>query len=176
MFEFFAITPLQAAIFGLLTLPVTVWVIYTDVTEMKIKNLAVLAMLAIFLVTGPFLFPLAEYGTRWLHFVVVLAIGYVLSAGLGFGAGDMKYAAAVAPFVPVADVGQIAVLFVIWTFALLALFWAARRSTALRTAAPGWVWLTMTGEEAGGTRKLKTPFGVALAPTVTTYFFLAAIA
>ena len=176
MFDAFALPFQQAALFGLLTLPVTVWVIYTDVTEMKIKNLAVLAMLAIFLVAGPFLMPLGEYGTRWLHFAVVLVIGYLLSATLGFGAGDMKYAAAVAPYVPVADLRQLAALFVLWTFALLVMFWAARRSDALRTAAPGWVWLTATSAEAGGARKLKTPFGVALAPTVTTYFFLAAIA
>jgi prepilin peptidase CpaA len=143
---------------------------------MKIKNLAVLAMLAIFVVVGPMLLPLGDYAWRYAHFAVVLAIGYLMSAGLGFGAGDMKYMAAVAPFVPVADLGAIAMLFLLWSVILLVLFWLARRSDALRMAAPGWVWLTDTAERAGGVRKLKTPFGVALAPTVTTYFALAAIA
>lgn len=176
MLSDFAITPFQALVFGVLTLPVTVWVIYTDITEMKIKNAAVLAMLAIFAVAGALLLPLGEYGWRWAHFGIVLAVGYVLSAGLGLGAGDMKYAAAVAPFVPVGDLRQLSVLFVIWTLALLVMFFLARRSAALRMAAPGWAWLNTTSEEDANARKLKTPFGVALAPTVSTYFFLGAIA
>ncbi|TFL19010.1 prepilin peptidase [Jannaschia formosa] len=174
MFVDLAITPLQALIFGVLTLPVTVWVIYTDVTEMKIKNLAVLAMLAVFAVAGLFLLPLGDYGWRWAQFGIVLVVGYMLSAGLGFGAGDMKYAAAVAPFVPAADVTPLAMLFVVWSVLLLALFFSARRSTALRSSAPGWVWLN--DQAHGKAHKLKTPFGVALAPTVSTYFFLGAIA
>ena len=174
MFADLAITPLQATIFGVLTLPVTVWVIYTDVTEMKIRNLAVLAMLGIFAVAGLFLMPLGEYGWRWAQFGIVLVIGYVCSALIGFGAGDMKYLAAVAPFVPAADGSPVAMLFVIWSVILLVLFVSARRSAALRASAPGWIWLNDDAD--GKVRKLKTPFGVALAPTVSTYFFLGAIA
>ncbi|PWJ15022.1 prepilin peptidase [Jannaschia seohaensis] len=174
MFAELAITPLQALVFGILTLPVTVWVIYTDVTEMKIKNLAVLAMLAVFAVAGLFLMPLAEYGWRWTHFGIVLVVGYLLSATLGFGAGDMKYMAAVAPFVPVGDAMPLAMLFVAFSILLLVLFFGARRSNALRAGAPDWIWLN--DQAHGKAHKLKTPFGVALAPTVSTYFFLGAIA
>jgi prepilin peptidase CpaA len=183
MFETFAITPEQATIFGLLTLPVTVWVIYTDVTTMKIKNVAVLAMLGIFAVAGLFLLPLSEYAWRWSHFAVVIVIGYLMHvASLPIGAGDAKYAAAIAPFVAIEDTGEVAVLFFVLTVALLVLFFVARSVLSFWSSGPNWTWVKA---EAGGTTalgktrevmRLKTPFGLALASTISSYFLLAALA
>jgi prepilin peptidase CpaA len=183
MFETFAITPHQATVFGLLTLPVTAWVIYTDVTTMKIKNMAVLAMLAIFAVAGLFLLPLSDYAWRWSHFAVVITIGYLAHiASLPVGAGDAKYAAAIAPFVALEDTGAVALLFFLLTVAMLVLFFVARSVLSFRGDGPDWTWVKA---EAGGatalgkTRevmRLKTPFGLALASTISTYFLLAALA
>jgi prepilin peptidase CpaA len=48
------LTTAQAWIFLPLALPIALWACYTDVTEFKIKNVTVLALLAGFVVLGPF--------------------------------------------------------------------------------------------------------------------------
>jgi len=169
MFSDLAITPLQALVFGLLTLPVTLWVIWTDLVSMKIRNEAVLAMLAIFIVAGFFLLPLGDYFWRYLHFIVVLAVCFVLSISIGMGAGDAKYIAAVAPFVALSDVSEVALLYAIWSVVLLIGMFIARRSKALRTSKPDWIWFAED-------RKGYVPFGLALAPTVSSYFLFGALA
>ncbi|GIT89916.1 membrane protein [Jannaschia pagri] len=163
MFETLAITSQQGLIWGLLTLPITAWVMWTDLTDMKIKNQAVLAMLAIFVVSGFFLLPLEDYLWRYAHFAVVLVICFVLSATIGMGAGDAKYIAAVAPFVALDDVSAIALLYAFWAVVLLVGMFIARRIGAVRRAYPDWIWLAED-------RKSHVPFGLALAPTVTSYF------
>lgn len=169
MFSDLAITQMQAIVFGLLTFPITLWVIWTDLISMKIKNEAVLAMLAIFVVAGLFLMPFGEYAWRYVHFIVVLVICFVLSATIGMGAGDAKYIAAVAPFVPVADASAIALLYAIWSGVLLVGMFFARRSKGLRRTKPDWIWFAED-------RKGYVPFGLALAPTVSSYFLFGILA
>lgn len=160
-----AITPMQAIVFGLLTFPITLWVVWTDLVSMKIRNEAVIAMLVIFVVAGVLLLPLEDYAWRYVHFAVVLVVCFVLSATIGMGAGDAKYIAAVAPFVALPDVGGIAILYAIWSVVLLLGMFLARRSATLRRAKPDWIWFA-------DERKGYVPFGLALAPTVTSYFVL----
>lgn len=168
MLSDFAITQMQAIVFGLLTLPVSLWVIYTDLTEMKIRNEAVLATMAIFVVGGFFLMPFEEYLWRYLHFLVVLGVCFLMFATVGMGAGDAKYIAASAPMVVLADLAEVAVLYVVWSIILLVGMTIARRSTALRTAKPDWIWFA-------DDRKGYVPFGLALAPTMSSYFLLAIV-
>ena len=92
-------TPLQGLVFGLLSLPICLWVAYTDLTQMKIRNEAVLALFVTFVVSGIFLMPFTEYLWRYLHLAVILAVGFGLSTIRALGAGDAKFAAAMAPFV-----------------------------------------------------------------------------
>jgi prepilin peptidase CpaA len=168
MFHDLAITQVQAITFGLLTLPITIWIVATDVMDMKIKNGAVLATFATFVLAGPFVLPLDTYAWRYLIVAAVLAAGFVLSLTGGLGAGDAKYVAAVSPLIATPDLGAIAVLYLGWAMFLLAGMAAARRSRALRTSAPGWVWFQED-------RKRHIPFGLTLAPTASSYFFLGAI-
>ncbi|WP_235962512.1 A24 family peptidase [Jannaschia marina] len=169
MLSTLAITPMQATVFGLLTLPVTLWVIWTDLLTMKIRNGAVLAMLAIFVVAGLFVMPLSDYAWRYLHFVVMLVICFGLTMTIGMGAGDAKYIAAVAPFVALPDVSAVALLYAVWSVILLLGMFVARRSGALRRAKPDWIWFAED-------RKGYVPFGLALAPTVSSYFAFGALA
>lgn len=164
----FAITQMQAIIFGLLTLPISLWIIYTDLKDMKIRNEAVLATMAIFVVGGFFLLPLDEYLWRYLHFVIVLGVCFLMYATVGMGAGDAKYIAATAPMIALADAEEVAFIYIMWSVVLLIGMMIARRSGALRTAAPGWIWFAED-------RKGYVPFGLALAPTVSSYFLLATI-
>jgi prepilin peptidase CpaA len=163
-----ATTQMQGFVWALLAVPVCIWATLTDIREMKIKNVAVLALLAIFVVTGPFLMDLGDYAWRFAHFAVVLAIGFVLSATVGVGAGDAKFAAAMAPFVALADVSLVMTFYVLWSVVLLIGMFSARATPALRTAAPDWIWFAPE-------YRRYVPFGVGLAPTLACYLIIAAI-
>jgi hypothetical protein len=80
------LSAMQGWIFLPLALPIALWACYTDITEFKIKNVTVLALLAGFILLGPFALGWGEYAWRFAHFGVVLAIGFVLSAVMGIGA------------------------------------------------------------------------------------------
>ncbi|MEL7460196.1 MAG: prepilin peptidase [Pseudomonadota bacterium] len=87
-------------------LPIAAWVCWSDLSRMKIPNLAVLALLAVYVVVGPFVLPFDTYLWNYLNFAVVLVIGFILStSGAGVGAGDSKFAAAMAPFIMVPHAG-----------------------------------------------------------------------
>ena len=78
--------------------PICLWVAFSDMKLMKIPNVAVLSLVAVYLVVGLFALPLDEYLWRILNGLVVLAIGFVANLARAIGAGDAKFAAAAAPF------------------------------------------------------------------------------
>ena len=90
---------ITAAWFLPFVVPITIWVSWSDMATMKIPNKAVLALLAVFLVVGLIALPFLEYLWRWSHFAVILVIGFVCASLGMMGAGDAKYAAAMAPFI-----------------------------------------------------------------------------
>ncbi|MEM7709413.1 MAG: prepilin peptidase [Pseudomonadota bacterium] len=160
-----ATTPFQGIVFGLLALPICLWVALTDLSEMKIPNQAVLALATVFAVAGLFLLPFPDYAWRWSHLAVVLAIGFLANAFGMLGAGDAKFAAAIAPFVPLRDLAEVLGLFA----GLLLLSWflhrIARNISPIRNLAPHW----QSWEE-----KKNFPMGVTLAATLLAYLGLAA--
>jgi prepilin peptidase CpaA len=155
----------QAIWFLPLALPICVWAAMTDLREMRIPNVAVLALTAVFLVTGGALvalgaFSLGDFGFRLLQLVVVLIAGFIItSLGLA-GAGDSKFAAAMAPFIAPGDY-----LFFVMLFSLVLIgSWITHRGAgrvpAVRRATAEWAsW------ESG---KL-FPMGVALAGALVIY-------
>lgn len=132
--------------------PVAIWVAWSDMKFMKIPNKAVLALAGVFAAIGLLALPLPEYGWRWVHLAVVLAIGFVLTIAGAMGAGDAKFAAAMAPFVALGD----ARLFIgVFAASLLAAFAAHRLMRAVpafRAATPDWASWTHA----------KFPMGLAL--------------
>jgi prepilin peptidase CpaA len=162
------ITATQAVVFGLLTLPITIWVVVSDLTEMKVRNTAVLALVAVFVVSGAFVLPPETYAMRYLQMAAALGVGFLMYLTTGMGAGDAKFIAAAAPMIAPGDFGVVAVLFIAWSMVLLTGMAIARRSATLRTAAPGWVWFA-------DARRRHIPFGVTLAPTLSAYFALGAV-
>lgn len=144
-------------------LPIAVWVIWTDLTEMRIPNKAVLSLVAVYAVIGALTLPLAVFAWSWLNLLVVLVFGFLLTMLGGFGAGDAKFAAALAPFVALGDAfgfGLILSALAIGTFIGHRL---ARMVPAVRAVTPGWVsW-----------ERRDFPFGIALAPALIVYLALA---
>ncbi|MDG4648237.1 prepilin peptidase [Roseibacterium sp. SDUM158017] len=146
-----------------LALPICVWVALTDLRSMRIPNVAVLALFAVFLGAGLIVMPLGELGFRLLQLVVVLIAGFIItSLGLA-GAGDSKFAAAMAPFVAPGDYLFFIMLFSLVLIASWITHRGAGRVPAVRRATADWAsW------EAG---KL-FPMGVALAGALVIYLAL----
>lgn len=161
-----SITASSALWFLPFALPLCLYVAFTDLREMRITNQAVLALGLVFLLIGPFVLPLPEYGQRLIQMVAVLVIGVALNAGGAVGAGDAKFAAAAAPFVAIGDLRLLLALF---AANLLAAFCTHRfvKYTPLRRIAPEWQswhrgWDFPMGLSLGGTLALYLCLGVAL--------------
>lgn len=142
------------------------WVAFSDVKTMLIPNKAVIALLAVFAVIGPFALPLDVYGWRWAHFAVVLVIGFVLASVGPLGAGDAKFAAAMAPFIANEDIGGFLMMFSLVLIAAFIVHRVAKRIPAVRRATPDWQsW-----------ERRDFPMGLALGTGLPIYLALSAFA
>ena len=132
---------------------------------MRITNGTVLAIAAVFVLLGPFLFPFEAYLWQLAQLAIVLVAGIALNAAGVMGAGDAKFGAAAAPYVAL---GDLKLLFALYAALLLAAYAAHRiaKNTPLREMAPHW-------ESWDQGRKF--PMGLALGPTLAVYLFLATI-
>lgn len=140
-------------------LPIGLWVAWSDIARMKIPNQAVVALILVFLVVGPFVLPLADWGWRWAYLVVVLIVGFLANMVGMMGAGDAKFMAAAAPYVALSDVGPMMLPFALLALASIAVHRALRGWPRFRNAVPGWESWTNP----------KFPFGLALGPALIGY-------
>lgn len=146
------------------TLPIALWVAWSDMKFMKIPNKAVLALAIVYLVVGLLVFPLKVYGWGWALCGIMLLAGFIATAAGLIGAGDAKFAAAMAPFFATADIRVVCAL---GAACLLAAFFSHRilkNTPAFRKATPDWESWT----------DKKFPMGLALAGTLVFYPLLAA--
>jgi prepilin peptidase CpaA len=150
-----------AAWFLPFVLPIVIWVSWSDMATMKIPNKAVMALLVVFAIVGLVALPFTEYLWRYAHFAVVLAIGFALSSMNAVGAGDAKFAAAMAPFVALPD--GMKFMYVLGATILAAFLlhrWA--RISSIRALYPDW---------ESWTRR-EFPMGFALAPALLFYLLI----
>jgi prepilin peptidase CpaA len=145
-------------------LPVCAWVAWSDLKTMKIPNKSVMVLMAIYAVVGLMVIPFEPWAWRWLNFIVVLAIGFVLNAVANVGAGDAKFAAAAAPFIKAAHAPWVLPLFAAFLLGAFAAHRLLRALPFVRRMAPDWV---------SWTRK-DFPMGLALVGTFLTYLALMA--
>ena len=148
-----------------LALPICLWVIYTDLKDMKIRNKAVVALLALYAVVGFIALPFDAYLWRYAHFAVVLVAGFLLSLTGTFGAGDAKFAAVMALFVAMPDMGKVMILLSVALIVAFILHRVARRVGVIRRMTPTW-----TSWDAA-----KFPMGTALGSTLAIYLALGAV-
>lgn len=162
--------PLVAAALLLPALPVSLWVMWSDMARLRIPNRAVLALALGFVLLGLLMVPLGawtlpDYGWRLLHLPVVLIVGMALNAARAMGAGDAKFLAAAAPYVALDDWR---LLLALATGLFLAAFVTHRlaRATLGPRLAPDWAsW--------GSGRRF--PMGLALGALLLAYLGLAAL-
>lgn len=161
-----AITAFAALWFLPFALPICIWVAWSDLKYMKIPNKAVMALTVVFLVIGPFVlgFP-TEYLWRIVHLIVVLVIGFALNMTGMIGAGDAKFAAAMAPFFPLGDMRLFMVLFGLLLIFFFILHRGIRRIPAITSRSPDWVSWTSK----------KFPMGLALGGGLAAYLVLGVI-
>lgn len=145
--------------------PIGFWVAWSDMKWMKIHNVAVLALLAVYIIVGILVLPWQIWAWGWVSFVVVLFAGFVLSLVGLVGAGDAKFAAAMAPFIAIGDLSLFMVMLVSVTVFSVFLHRIARRMTVIRQLTPDW--------ESWHRRDF--PMGLALGPTLLFYLCLATI-
>lgn len=158
--------PAAALLFLPFVAPIALYVAWSDMKSMKIPNRAVLALVAVFAVVGPIALPLETYLWRWLHLGVVLAVGFVLATAGLVGAGDAKFAAAMAPFVALGDAVLFCYLFSMALLAGFATHRTARRIPAVVNALPDW---------ESWHRKKDFPMGLALGGVLLIYLTLLAL-
>ncbi|MEC7760792.1 MAG: prepilin peptidase [Pseudomonadota bacterium] len=137
----------QPALLGLMVLPfatvISIWVAISDMSRMKIPNKAVMALFVVFAVIGLVavlmdVITLPDYLWRYAHLAVVLLIGFVMNAVGLLGAGDAKFAAAMAPFVALGDLSTFALIFAAAILGGFVLHRIAKRIPFIRNAFSGW--------------------------------------
>ena len=144
-------------------LPIAIWVAWSDMKFMRIPNKAVLALTAVFFFIGLAALPLEVWAWRWTHLIIVLAIGFIANLAGVIGAGDAKFAAAMAPFFPVADLRLVLALF---AAAIVGAFISHRTARAIAPVR------AMTEDWASWTHK-DFPMGLALSGTLIFYLLAA---
>lgn len=149
----------------LLSLPICVWVAWSDMRAMRIPNMSVALLALLFVLVAPFTMPLETVGWQLLHLVVILLLGIVMNAAGLVGAGDAKFAAAAAPYIAFGDLRFLIALFAACLLAGYATHRIAK-FTPLRRMAPDW---------ESWTRKRDFPMGLPLASTLSIYLLLGAL-
>ncbi|OLS51400.1 prepilin peptidase [Rhodovulum sulfidophilum] len=145
--------------------PIALWAALSDLRTMTIPNRAVLALVAVYALVGFAALPLSPWAWRWLHLAVVLVLGFVLNLTGAVGAGDAKFAAAMAPFIAPPDIGAFLLLLAATIPASFVAHRLARRIAALRQALSDWAsW-----------EARDFPMALALGPALILYLGLAAI-
>lgn len=145
---------------------ISLWVAWSDMKFMRIPNVAVLALIGVYLVIGPFVLPFGEWLWRWVHLVVILVIGFGLSTARLMGAGDAKFSAVMAPFIALGDLEEFLFLLAATMIGAFITHRAARQIPAVRRATPDW---------ESWDRKKDFPMGLALGASLVLYLAMASL-
>jgi prepilin peptidase CpaA len=144
-------------------LPIALWVSWSDMKSMKIPNNAVIAMAAVWVLLGWLTVTWAAWAWGFALLAIVLVIGFLMSTFRMLGAGDAKFAAAMAPFFTGADTILVLIIVSSCLFGAVILHRILRAIPAVRAATPDWISWTHH----------KFPAGLALAAMVVIYHLAA---
>ncbi len=160
----FSYPPLTLALWFLpFVLPIAIWVAWSDMARMKIPNKAVLAMAALWPLLGWIVFPWQLWLMGFAILAIVLVAGFIGNAAGLFGAGDAKFAAAMAPVFTAGDPMFIATLYAVCSIGAFVVHRGLRAIPAVRAMTPDWKSWTHN----------KFPMGLALSSMVVLYLLAA---
>ena len=157
--------PTDAMILLVPVLPIAIWAALSDLKRMKIPNNAVIAMAAVWPLLGWYLLPLTAWFWGFALMVIVFAAGFLLYLTGTFGAGDAKFAAAMAGIFVGGNIGEILLIIFVSMVGSLILHRVLRSLPVVRNATPDW---------ESWTRRRYFPFGMALS-VIVVFYLLAAI-
>ncbi len=158
--------PTDAMILLVPVLPIAIWAAFSDLKRMKIPNTSVLAMAAVWPLLGWFVvptWPLWFWGFALM--AIVFVAGFLLYLTGTFGAGDAKFAAAMAGIFVGGDIGEILLITFVCMVGALVLHRLLRSLPFVRNATPDW---------ESWTRRRYFPFGLALS-SIVIFYLLAAL-
>jgi len=149
-----------ALVFLVVTFPFCIYATWSDLKFLKIPNILPLSMLVVFVIIGPMVLPWDEYFYRLLYGFIALVISiFIYAAGL-VPAGDLKFTAAIIPFVQTGELLSFAMFVALSAF--MAVF------THLVFGWAGWA-PTQWASWQGGGWKRRFPVGFALSGGLITY-------
>ena len=158
--------PTDAMILLVPVLPISIWAAFSDLKRMKIPNAAVLAMAAVWPLLGWFVVPTwALWFWGFALMAIVFVAGFLMYLTGTFGAGDAKFAAAMAGIFVGGDIGAILLITFVCMVGALFLHRLLRSLPWVRNATPDW---------ESWTRRRYFPFGLALS-SIVVFYLLAAL-
>ena len=141
------------------------WASWSDLKRLKIPNAACLALAAVWLSVGWLAVPTWQaWGWGFALMGIVLLLGYLAYLTGTFGAGDAKYAAAMAPIFVGADISLVLTIVPATMVGALITHRIMRRIPAIRRMTPDW----QSWEE-----RLYFPFGFAMSGILVIYVLAA---
>lgn len=115
--------------------PLLLWIAWTDFRYMRIRNTAVLAAVALFVLTLPLIGPY-EAGWRLLAAGLIFLAAFAMFALRMLGGGDVKMGAAILLFVPSGTYTLFAMMFSLALMLGISLILALRAVPPLRRSGP----------------------------------------
>jgi prepilin peptidase CpaA len=157
--------PTDAMILLVPVLPIAIWAALSDLKRMKIPNASVLAMAAVWPLIGWYLVPMESWLWGFALMAIVFVAGFLLYLTGTFGAGDAKFAAAMAGIFIGGNIGEILLIIFVCMVGSLFLHRLLRSLPFVRNATPDW---------ESWTKRRYFPFGLALS-AIVIFYLLAAI-
>jgi prepilin peptidase CpaA len=157
-------TATAAALLLPFALFIGIWAAWNDMKFMKIPNKAVMALLGVWVLAGFAVNPWQVWATGLGLGAAVLLAGFVASSLGIMGAGDAKFAAAMAPFFVQSNIAFVMILCSATMLAALIVHRGASKIQTLRSRSPDW---------QSWTRR-DFPMGLALAGILNIYLALRA--
>ncbi len=154
-----AVAPATVLWFLPVLVPVAIWVSWSDMRFMKIPNRAVVVLVLAYAVLGLAVLPLAAWAWGFALMAGVLSLGFAANMAGLVGAGDAKFAAAMAPYFVGSNVTAVLALFAACLLAAFASHRALGRVPAFRRQTADWLsW-----------SRRDFPMGLALSGTLLLY-------
>jgi prepilin peptidase CpaA len=146
-------------------LPIAIWAAVSDLKRMKIPNKSVIALAAVWPLLGWLLVPWTAWFWGFALMAIVFVAGFLLYLTGTFGAGDAKYAAAMAGLFVGGNIGEILLIVFVCMVGSLLIHRILRSIPAVRSRTPDW---------ESWTQRRYFPFGLALS-AIMVFYLLAAI-
>jgi len=158
------VDPTGAMILLVPVVPIAIWAAVSDLKRMKIPNTSVLAMAAIWPLIGWYLVPMPSWLWGFAIMAVVFVLGFLMYLTGTFGAGDAKFAAAMAGMFVGGDIGEILLIIFVCMVGALFVHRVLRSLPFVRNATPNW---------ESWERRRYFPFGLALSSILVVYLLAA---